>query len=110
MVAFPTNWAVLLIGGASGVGKTTVARRMGRQLGRSVVHVDDLRLVFQHSRVHLPDAAGTAALYRFWEAPDVWQRPPAELRDALIAVGSALAPALRSWSRTISIRRRWDLL
>ncbi len=87
MVASPTNWEVLLIGGSSGVGKTTVARRIGRQLGRSVVHVDDLRLAFQHSRVHLPDAAGTAALYRFWDAPVVWQRQPA---------------------RTISIRRRWD--
>jgi 2-phosphoglycerate kinase len=94
MVASPTNWEVLLIGGSSGVGKTTVARRIGRQLGRSVVHVDDLRLAFQHSRVHLPDAAGTAALYFFWDAPDVWQRPPAELRDALIAVGAALAPAI----------------
>lgn len=94
MVAFPTNWAVLLIGGSSGVGKTTLARRIGRQLGRSVVHVDDLRLALQHSRVHLPDAAGTAALNCFWEAPDVWQYPPADLRDALIAVGSALAPAI----------------
>jgi 2-phosphoglycerate kinase len=85
---------VLLIGGSSGVGKTAVARRMGRQLGRSVVHVDDLRLAFQHSRVTLPDAASTAALYLFWDAPDVWQRPPDELRDALIVVGSALAPAI----------------
>jgi hypothetical protein len=59
-----------------------------------VVHVDDLRLAFQHSRVTLPDAASTAALYLFWDAPDVWQRAPEELRDALIAVGSALAPAI----------------
>jgi 2-phosphoglycerate kinase len=89
-----TDWTVLLIGGPSGVGKTGAARRIGRQRRVSVLHVDDLRLAFQHSGATLPDAAATRALYLFWDDPDVWRRLPDAGRDGLIAVGHALSPAI----------------
>ncbi len=88
------DWTVLLIGGSSGVGKTGAARRVGRRLGVSVLHVDDLRLVFQHSRATLPTTDATRALYLFWDDPDVWRQVPEAGRDGLIAVGDALSPAI----------------
>ncbi len=42
-------WDVLLIGGTSGIGKTTIARQLGLQLGLPWLQVDDLRLALhQH--------------------------------------------------------------
>ena len=41
------DWKVLLIGGPSGVGKTTVAQHMARRLGISWAQADDFRLVLE---------------------------------------------------------------
>jgi hypothetical protein len=87
-----TNGGVLLIGGTSGVGKTSVAKQLGRRLGASWLHVDDVRLAFQRSRVALPEM--TEALYFFEVTPAVWTLPPERLRDGLIGIGQVLSPAL----------------
>ena len=50
-------WTVLLIGGISGAGKTTVARQLGLHLGLPWLQVDDLRLALQRSRATLPQRA-----------------------------------------------------
>jgi 2-phosphoglycerate kinase len=92
MGARQTNWVVLLIGGSSGVGKTSVANQLGLRLGASWLHVDDIRLALQRSRVTLPER--TEALYFFEEAPTIWTLPPERLRDGLIGVGQVLSPAL----------------
>jgi 2-phosphoglycerate kinase len=86
------GWIVLLLGGASGVGKTLVAKQLGQRFGASWFQVDDLRLAFQRSRVTLPKR--TQALYFFLETPNVWMHSPESLRDGLIHVGDALTPAL----------------
>lgn len=86
------EWAVLLIGGSSGTGKTLLAKQSGLRLGISWFQVDDLRLALQRSRVILPEH--TEALYFFDETPHVWELPAERLRDALIAVGQVMAPAL----------------
>ena len=85
------DWTVLLIGGHSGAGKTAVAERIGLSLGIPWIMADDLRLAFQRSRARLPGDAD--ALY-FDKSPDYWRRPAEEQRDALIAVGEAMSPAL----------------
>lgn len=87
-------WTVLLIGGVSGAGKTVVARQLGLAFGVSWLQVDDLRLALQHSRAALPDAADTAALRLFWDTPNVWQCPPEQLCDGLIAVAQAISAAI----------------
>ncbi len=41
------DWKVLLIGGSSAIGKTTIARSLGHRLGVSVIPADDIRLAIQ---------------------------------------------------------------
>ncbi|GCE08572.1 hypothetical protein KDAU_59010 [Dictyobacter aurantiacus] len=88
------NWKVLLIGGASGSGKTEVARAVGLRLGMPWLQVDDLRLAFQHSQVALPDPQATRDLYFFAETTHVWRQGAEALRAGLIASSRALLPAL----------------
>jgi 2-phosphoglycerate kinase len=83
---------VLLIGGISGAGKTTIARQLGLRLGLPWLQVDDLRLALQWSRVALP--LRTEELYFFLETPDVWKLPPERLCQGLIAVGEIMSPAI----------------
>lgn len=85
------DWRVFLIGGHSYAGKTTAANRLALALGVPWMMVDDLRLAFQRARVTLPK--GTSALY-FDETPQFWRRQPAEIRDALIAVGELMSAPL----------------
>ena len=49
------DWAVLLIGGVSGAGKTVVARQLGLEFGVAWLQVDYLRLALPHSGAALPD-------------------------------------------------------
>jgi hypothetical protein len=61
--------------------------------------VDDLRLAFQRSQVLLP--TGTDDLYFFADIEEplkrhVWQESPERLRDALIAIGAVMAPAIEA--------------
>jgi hypothetical protein len=83
---------VLLLGGQSGSGKSTVARHMERHLDMSWLQVDDLRLALQRSQVTLP--RHTDDLYYFLETKDVWRQSPELLRDRLIAVGELMFPAI----------------
>jgi len=87
-------WAVLLIGGPSGVGKSTAAREIALRFGVSWLGVDDLRLAFERSRVTFPEAWATEALRFFPEQPDVMTLPAERLRDGLIGVAKALAAAV----------------
>lgn len=85
-------WRVLLLGGPSGAGKSVAAAVIGRRLGISWLQVDDLRLALEHSGAVLP--AGNADLRFFVDTPDLWRFPPERLRDALVGVGKAMAPAI----------------
>jgi 2-phosphoglycerate kinase len=78
-VADPAEWFVLLIGGSSGVGKTTVAPAVARRLGAAWLMIDDLRLALERSGVPIPDSTRVEGI----AAP-----------NGLVAVGEAVAPAI----------------
>jgi 2-phosphoglycerate kinase len=88
------SWAVLVLFGASGTGKSVAAAEIGRRYGIPWVQVDDLRLTLQYSRVTLPER--TDELYFLERTSGVWTRTPAELRQAFINVAELMAPALRT--------------
>lgn len=85
---------VLLIGGASRTGKTTIAKAIAREHRIAWVQVDDLRLAMQWSNVQLPTSEETEAICYFERTPDIWSKSATELRDALISVGNVLEDAI----------------
>lgn len=97
VVAMPAGhltWTVALIGGSSGVGKSTTAEQVGLRFGVPWLQLDDVRLALQSSRVTLPER--TEALYFFEETPNVWRLPPERLRDGLIALSDVLSVAVEA--------------
>ena len=86
-----SSWRVLLVGGASGVGKTVATRVLARRLGVSQLYVDDVRMAIQ--RVTTPEQQ--PALFYFFQ-PNVWYQPPEALLAGFIGVAEALVPALEA--------------
>jgi 2-phosphoglycerate kinase len=86
-------WAVLVLLGASGTGKSTAAADIARQRGATWMQVDDLRLALQSRRVSLPEH--TERLYAFLDDPGIWSRSVVDVRGAFIGVAQAMAPAVR---------------
>ena len=86
----PLPWKVLLVGGASGVGKTVLAHRLAHHYGVSLLLVDDVRLALQ--QVTTPKRQ--PALHYFLTTPDVWRQSEDDLRAGFICVAMALAPGL----------------
>jgi 2-phosphoglycerate kinase len=84
---------VLVLFGASGTGKSTMARQIAADQGITWMQVDDLRLALQYSRATLPEL--TDELYFFETTPRFWTCSPATLRDAFVGVAEAMAPAVR---------------
>ena len=75
---------VVLIGGCYGVGKHALALRIAGILNASLSHVDDFRLVLQHSTMPLQ----SSDLHFFIKSPGVpkegiFRLPPEQLCDAL---------------------------
>jgi 2-phosphoglycerate kinase len=75
----PARCFVLLIGGPSGIGKTTIASQVARRLDVPWLMVDDLRLALMRSGLPIPDNPHAGAF------------DPA---DGLIAIGEAVSPAI----------------
>ena len=87
-----TQWRILLIGGSSATGKTSVARKLCHQYRVPLLLVDDVRLALQaitspasHPEIHTFVSPDTKA---FQSADSVFQ--------GLIAVAEAMEPALRA--------------
>jgi 2-phosphoglycerate kinase len=85
------NWQVLLLGGASGVGKTHVSYRLARRLDFGITEVDDFQAILQ--RMTTPEQLPRL---HFWNTyPEQAQRLDEEqMLVHLQAVGHELAPAL----------------
>ncbi len=86
------SWDVLLIGGASGVGKSTVGRRLARELGFGVAEVDDL-----HTAVRSMTTPEQLPVLHHWHtSPAAASMSPQEMVDLHIAVSRLLLPAVRA--------------
>jgi 2-phosphoglycerate kinase len=88
-------WRVLLLGGSSGTGKSTLAPQIARHFGISWLEADDIRLAMQ--RVTTP--ATHPGLHFFLTEnlevrPDFRQLSPEAFRDGLIGVGEVVSHAL----------------
>jgi 2-phosphoglycerate kinase len=85
-------WTVLLIGGSSCTGKTTVAAELGRRFGVPWAQVDDFRLALQRST----SPKEFRDLHFFVNEPDSLTRPPEELAAALGRVAAFMSSALEA--------------
>jgi len=84
-------WQVLLIGGASGVGKTSMSYRLAHRDGIGITEIDDFQVVLEG--MTRPE---DQPVLHFWRAhPDEWQRLDDEQRLAFaIRYARVMAKAL----------------
>ncbi len=86
------GWTVLLLGGNSGTGKSTLAMDLAAQRRAGLTQADDVRLALQKTVRPVDEQA----LHFFSAQREVWAMPPETLRDALIAIATRLEPALQA--------------
>ncbi|HEY8743178.1 MAG TPA: hypothetical protein VIU62_08775 [Chloroflexota bacterium] len=89
------SWRVLLLGGSSGTGKSTLAPQLARHFDVPWLEADDFRLAMQRATT----PATHPALHFFLSADmvirqDFWRLSPEEFRDGLISVGEVVSHAL----------------
>lgn len=91
-MAAQRDWTVLMIGGPSGTGKTSVAHALGRRYGINVVAVDD---IFQ--AVKAMTSVETHPAVHYWSTGVNWlDIGLSGNMDWLLSVGEEMAPALRA--------------
>ncbi|WP_346172669.1 hypothetical protein [Streptomyces cuspidosporus] len=86
------EWRVLVVGGASGMGKTGVSRALARRYDVPVVEVDDIveALLAVTLPEHLPEV-------HFWRThPEAARQAPESVVERQIAIAKALAPAIEA--------------
>ena len=84
-------WQVLLLGGASGVGKTSVSSRLAHRYGVGLTEIDDFQAILE--RMTTPDQY--PELHFFRTLPEEWRRMDEEERLAHgLRYAAALAGAL----------------
>ncbi len=85
-------WTVLLIGGASGVGKTSVSYRVAQHFGVGITEVDDFQVILE--KMTTPEQL--PALH-FWNTlPDPMSLSPKEIFEQGLEIGEVLTPALEA--------------
>lgn len=87
------DWNVLVIGGHSTTGKSTVARQLGRRFGVPVNQIDDFRIAMQRAI----DAAQLPDLHFFLQPEEqIFAHPHSELVERLVRIGSIMSHALEA--------------
>ncbi|MBB5958022.1 2-phosphoglycerate kinase [Saccharothrix tamanrassetensis] len=85
------NWRVLLLGGASGSGKSALSYPVARARGAALVEVDDLVVALQS----MTTADRQPALH-YWLGRSDAGMSADQVLDAQVALARALAPALEA--------------
>jgi 2-phosphoglycerate kinase len=83
-------WEVVLLGGASGVGKSSVSYRLARRFGVGLAEVDDFHILLE--QLTTPEQLPAIHVWRAHPAPD--QLSADEISVQLQDVSQALAPGL----------------
>jgi 2-phosphoglycerate kinase len=84
------GWKVLLIGGASGTGKTRLSYPLARRFGVPIVEVDDIVEALQ--AMTTPEQQ--PALHHWATHPEAAELPPEGILQIHLAVADSLEPAL----------------
>jgi len=87
-----TDWKLLLIGGASGVGKTEVAERIARRTGATLVQMDDFQALLEA----LTNPEQCPILHRWRVDPDVGSWTVDDFVRQTIAIGEWLGPGIEA--------------
>jgi 2-phosphoglycerate kinase len=86
------SWQVLLIGGSTGVGKTTLARVLSQHFGVPLLLADDIRMSIQ--AVTTPDQL--PALHYFFSHDQIWDQPVEALVEGWFGVAEVVSKALET--------------
>jgi 2-phosphoglycerate kinase len=88
----PRTWEVLLLGGASGVGKSAVSYPLARRFGVGITEVDDFQVLLEA----LTSPQQMPALH-FWRVdPAFAQMTPDAIMTQSLEIGHLLAPGLEA--------------
>lgn len=93
MTTFPSrSWEVLLIGGASGVGKTSVSYRLAQYFGVGITEVDDFQVILEHMTT--PEQQ---PILHYWNTlPEGTHLTPEDIVAHTRKVCDVMAPALEA--------------
>jgi 2-phosphoglycerate kinase len=86
------SWQVLLLGGPSGVGKTSVSYRLAQHFGIGITEVDDFQVILE--RMTTP--AEQPVLHYWRTHPEAADLSAEEIVKQQIAVGQVMVPALEA--------------
>jgi 2-phosphoglycerate kinase len=86
------RWQVLLLGGASGTGKTAVSYRLAQYFGIGITEIDDFQVLLE--RMTTPQQQPVLHFWRTHPAPD--QLSATEIMEQGLEVGQVMAPGLEA--------------
>ena len=86
------SWEVLLLGGPSGTGKTSVSYRLAQHFRIGITEVDDFQVILE--RMTTP--AEQPVLHYWRTHPEARNMSPEEILKHAIAVGEVMTPALEA--------------
>jgi 2-phosphoglycerate kinase len=89
---FERPWQVLLVGGASGTGKTRLGYRLARELGIGITEVDDFQVILERMTTREQQPA-----LHFWQThPDPGSLSAEEIHEQGLDILEVMLPALEA--------------
>lgn len=86
------TWDVLLIGGASGTGKTSVSYQLARHFDVGITEIDDFQVILE--RMTTPEQQ---PVLHYWRThPEAMRLPPESIVELTVSVAETMAPAIEA--------------